>query len=163
METRIVSRHRLPKSLQLLAMMLLALCSACVVRAQDGRWNFNIGGGIGFPTGDLGTFINDGGNFVVGGGYNVNKWLSTNGEFMWQDLPVNSSTKDALQTPGRIGPPVCGDLRPGGSLCRSDISWELMRSEVSGGTTARVKQRRRAPPLFAIPTGRGGTAAPSAR
>ena len=73
---------------------------ACAVRAQDGRWNFNIGGGIGFPTGDLGKFINNGGNFVVGGGYNVNHWLSTNGEFMWQDLPVNSSTKDALQTPG---------------------------------------------------------------
>ncbi len=100
METRFVSRHRFPKFLPLLTMMLLALCSACPVRAQDGKWNFNIGGGVGFPTGDLGTFVNDGGNFVVGGGYNVNKWLSTNGEFMWQDLPVNSTTKDLLQTPG---------------------------------------------------------------
>ena len=49
METRIVARHRIPKFLQLIAMMLLALCSACVVWAQDGRLNFNIGGGIGFP------------------------------------------------------------------------------------------------------------------
>ena len=100
METRIVLRHRSPKCPQLLTMILLALCSVCVVPAQDGRWNFNIGGGIGFPTGDLSSFINNGGNFVVGGGYNVNHWLSTNGEFMWQDLPVNSSTKDLLQTPG---------------------------------------------------------------
>ena len=57
-------------------------------------------GGVGFPTGDLGTFVNDGGNFVVGGGYNVNKWLSTNGDPMWQDLPVNSTTKDLLSNPG---------------------------------------------------------------
>ena len=70
------------------------------VPAQDHRWNFNVGGGIGFPVGDLSNFINNGGNFVVGGGYNVNHWFSTNGEFMWHDLPVNSSTLDALQTPG---------------------------------------------------------------
>ena len=73
METRIVARDRLSKSLQLLAMMLLALCSACAVCAQDGRWNFNIGGGIGFPTGDLSSFINSGGNFVAGGGYKINE------------------------------------------------------------------------------------------
>ncbi len=100
METRIVTRHRFPKFLQLTAIMLLALCSACVAWAQDGRLNFNIGGGIGFPQSDLSAFINDGANFVVGGGYNVNRWVSTNGEFMWQDLPVNSTTKQALQTPG---------------------------------------------------------------
>ena len=100
METRLVSRHRFPKFLLLLAMMVLALSSVCAVRAQDGKWSFNIGGGVGFPTGDLGKFINNGGNFVVGGGYNVNKWLGTNGEFMWQDLPVNGTTKDLLQTSG---------------------------------------------------------------
>jgi Outer membrane protein beta-barrel domain len=80
---------------------LLLLGSLGLVRAQDQpKWNFNIGGGIGFPQGDLSSFINDGGNFVVGGGYNVNHYLSMNGEFMWHDLPVNSATKEALQTPG---------------------------------------------------------------
>ena len=64
------------------------------------RFNFNIGGGIGFPQGDLSSFINHGGNFVVGGGYNFGKYVSMNGEWMWHDLPVNTSTKDALQTPG---------------------------------------------------------------
>ena len=99
METRIVPRHWLPKLQQLVAMMLLALWPACMGHAQAEKWNFNIGGGISFPTGDLGSFINNGGNFVVGGGYNVNRWLSTNGEFMWQDLPVNTAFKNALQTP----------------------------------------------------------------
>jgi len=78
----------------------LVLGSATFAGAQDhGRYNFNIGGGIGFPQGDLSNFINSGGNFVVGGGYNFNKYISTNGEFMWQDLPVNSATKEALDTP----------------------------------------------------------------
>ena len=79
---------------------VLILFSASIAGAQDhGRYNFNIGGGIGFPQGDLSNFINSGGNFVVGGGYNFNNYVSTNGEFMWHDLPVNSATKVALQTP----------------------------------------------------------------
>jgi hypothetical protein len=83
-----------------LQISLLVLCLVCTARAQGGRWNFNIGGGIGFPQSDLSSFINNGGNFVVGGGYNLNRWIGTNGEFMWQDLPVNTATKNALQTPG---------------------------------------------------------------
>jgi opacity protein-like surface antigen len=85
-----------------LAILIAALIlgSACIADAQEqSRFNFNVGGGIGFPQGDLSSFINSGGNFVVGGGYNFNKYVSTNGEFMWQDLPVNSATKEALQTP----------------------------------------------------------------
>ena len=49
---------------------------------------------------DLGKFANDGGNFVVGGGYNFSKHIGLVSEFMWQDLPVNSATKQALNTPG---------------------------------------------------------------
>jgi hypothetical protein len=82
------------------AIVMVFLSPLAAVEAQDTRYNFNIGGGIGFPLGDLSSFINDGANFVVGGGYNVNRHFSTNGEFMWQDLPVNSSTKQALNTPG---------------------------------------------------------------
>ncbi|MGB6193056.1 MAG: porin family protein [Terracidiphilus sp.] len=99
METRLVARHRSSKCLHLFAMIIMALGSLCLARAQDHRWDFNIGGGIGFPQGDLSNFINDGANFVVGGGYNVNKWLALNGEYMWHDLPVNSTTKQLLQTP----------------------------------------------------------------
>jgi hypothetical protein len=79
-------------------MLVLGLVNAA--RAQDEhKFNFNIGGGIGFPQGELSNFANAGGNFVVGGGYNFNRYFSTNGEFMWHDLPINSGTKEALQTP----------------------------------------------------------------
>ena len=48
----------------------------------------------------LSSFVNDGGNFVAGGGYNFTKNFGVDTEFMWQDLPVNSQTKQLLQTPG---------------------------------------------------------------
>ena len=64
------------------------------------RFNFNIGGGISFPQGDLGKFVNDGANFVVGGGYNFSRIFGVNSEFMWSDLPINSATKAFIGTPG---------------------------------------------------------------
>jgi hypothetical protein len=100
METRTRGRHSFLECIGVSFITILVFCPVRTVHAQESKWNFNAGGGIGFPTGDLSQFINSGGNVVVGGGYNINKWLGTNGEFMWQDLPVNSSTKDALQTPG---------------------------------------------------------------
>ena len=78
--------------------LLLPLASA---HAQDqGKWTFNVGGGIGFPQGELGSFVNEGGHFVIGGGYNIVKHLSVDSEFMWHALPINSATKQQLQTPG---------------------------------------------------------------
>ena len=73
----------------------LVLCGLPSSRAQDeySKYLFNVGGGISFPQGDLGQFINDGGNFVVGGGYNFSKHIGVDTEFMWQDLPVNDATK----------------------------------------------------------------------
>ena len=51
--------------------------------AQDySKWLFNIGGGIGFPQGDLTKFVNDGGNFVIGGGINFKPYLGVDTEFM---------------------------------------------------------------------------------
>jgi opacity protein-like surface antigen len=61
---------------------------------------FNIGGGIGFPQGQLGSFVNNGGNFVVGAGYNVSRHIGVDSEFMWHGLPINAATKAMLQTPG---------------------------------------------------------------
>jgi Outer membrane protein beta-barrel domain len=84
--------------------MALILCALGSSRAQDEEYSkylFNIGGGISFPQGDLGKFVNDGGNFVVGGGYNFSKHIGVDSEFMWQDLPVNSATKQSLNTLGR--------------------------------------------------------------
>lgn len=75
---------------------------AAPAKGQDeySKWLFNIGGGVGFPQGDLSSFVNDGGNVVVGGGYNFIKNFGIDTEFMWQDLPVNSKTKQLLMTPG---------------------------------------------------------------
>jgi len=79
-------------------MVLSVLASA---HAQDySKWLFNVGGGIGFPQGDLSSFVNDGGNFVIGGGVNFIKHIGVDSEFMWHDLPINSKTKESLQTPG---------------------------------------------------------------
>jgi len=64
------------------------------------RFLFNIGGGIGFPQGQLGSFVNNGGNFVVGGGYSFSRYLGVDSEFMWHGLPINAATKASLQTPG---------------------------------------------------------------
>jgi hypothetical protein len=58
---------------------------------QDHPYTFNIGGGPGFPTGDISNFANVGGHFVVGGGANLTHRFGFNGEFMWHDLPPNSS------------------------------------------------------------------------
>jgi hypothetical protein len=67
---------------------------------QYGRVLFNVGGGVGFPQGSLSSFVNAGGNFVIGGGVNLAKYFGVDTEFMWQDLPVNSATKALLQTSG---------------------------------------------------------------
>jgi hypothetical protein len=59
-------------------------------------FNFNIGGGIGFPLGTTSTFTNNGSNFVVGGGPNFGGVLGLSGEFMWNDLPIKSSALHPL-------------------------------------------------------------------
>lgn len=70
-------------------------------QAQEySKWLFNVGGGVGFPQGDLSSFVNNGGNFVIGGGYNFRRNFGVDSEFMWHDLPINSATKERLQTPG---------------------------------------------------------------
>jgi len=79
----------------------ILLCVLVPAHAQDySKFLFNIGGGIGFPLGNLSNFVNDGGNFVIGGGYGFMKHVGVDTEFMWHDLPINDATKAHLQTPG---------------------------------------------------------------
>ena len=81
-----------------IAILLSALVPA---HAQDySKFLFNVGGGIGFPLGNLSNFVNDGGNFVIGGGYGFMKHIGVDTEFMWHDLPINDAAKAHLQTPG---------------------------------------------------------------
>jgi len=87
-----------------IAISVLTVLLACTAYAQEygqySRFNFNVGGGIGFPLSDTGNFVNNGANFVVGAGPNVNHVLGFSGEFMFHDLPVKSSVIRQLGVPG---------------------------------------------------------------
>lgn len=84
-----------------LARLLLTIAvlssSALLVRAQDhGKWNFNIGGGPGFPVGNMSLFVNTGAHVVIGGGVNFNRYFSLDTELMWHDLSVNDAVRAHL-------------------------------------------------------------------
>jgi hypothetical protein len=80
--------------------IILALAIPTYAQEEHSKWLFNIGGGVGFPQGDLSNFVNDGANFVVGGGVNFNRYFGVDTEYMWHDLPINQRTLNLLQTPG---------------------------------------------------------------
>lgn len=78
---------------------IVVLFGVTLTEAQDySKWLFNAGGGIGFPQGNITSFINYGGHFVVGGGYKFSRTFGVDSEFMWHNLPINSATKGRLQT-----------------------------------------------------------------
>jgi len=79
---------------------LLCLASISATAQDEQRWLFNIGGGPAFTLGNMSKFVDTGGHFVVGGGYNFSHIIGVDSEFMWQDLPVNSSTRHLLGTAG---------------------------------------------------------------
>jgi hypothetical protein len=84
-----------------IAQLVIAVFFSMSVMGQEEapKYNFNIGGGVGFPQGDTGTFTNTGGNFVAGGGLNLGPALGFNGEFMWHDLPPKSAIVAATGAP----------------------------------------------------------------
>jgi hypothetical protein len=87
--------------LRLFFALIVVLAAVASAHAQDdGRFLFNVGGGVGFPQSNLGSFVNNGANIVVGGGYAFTPRFGVDAEFMWQDLPINSHTLQLLQTPG---------------------------------------------------------------
>ena len=68
-----------------LALFLLAL-PAC---AQS--FNFDVGGGPGFPLGTTADFVHNSYDFVVGGGPNLRPHIKMNVEFMFHGIPVHQS------------------------------------------------------------------------
>ena len=87
--------------LRCVLLVAIILGAGSASQAQDeSKALFNVGGGIGFPQGDLSTFINSGGHAVIGAGYAFSRVVGLDTEFMWHALPVNTKTKDFLQTPG---------------------------------------------------------------
>ena len=88
-------------------MLVRALAGACLLlisypgMGQDSpRWNFTMGGGVGFPEGTSAHFVNNGADFVVGGGPNLWPWLGVDAEYMWHDLPIKQNIIRDLQVPG---------------------------------------------------------------
>jgi len=61
------------------------------VRAQDpnepGSFSFSMGGGFSVPVNPTARFAGVGGDFITGGGYNIDKHSSIVGQFMWAGLP----------------------------------------------------------------------------
>ena len=58
--------------LNLRCVLLVAVIFGAVSASQaqdESRALFNVGGGIGFPQGNLSTFVNSGGHAVIGAGY----------------------------------------------------------------------------------------------
>ena len=75
------------------------LAAALPAGAQEfSRFRFNVGGGVGFPQGDLSSFVNSSGNFVAGGGYNFAKYFGVDTEYYWQDMPINDRVIQQLNT-----------------------------------------------------------------
>ena len=83
----------------LLSILLAVLLTDRGMGQEFTRWNFTIGGGVGFPQSTSASFVNDGANFVVGGGLNLRKYFGLDAEFMWHDLPVKKDVINALQVP----------------------------------------------------------------
>jgi hypothetical protein len=96
----------------IISIFVLAYVSPARAQFEDHKYSFNIGGGVGWPQGTLSTYTYEGGNFTIGGGYNFNKLLGTNVEFMWHDLPINSATKAKLNTPGATARQYSLDFDP---------------------------------------------------
>jgi hypothetical protein len=92
---------------------LVMLSTLVSMYAQDySKFNFVIGGGPGFPLGDMSSFADTGGHFIIGGGLNFNKVLGVDTEFMWHDLPINSATRQLRQTPALVRGSALGHLTP---------------------------------------------------
>jgi len=83
-----------------LAITIVILAAAIPAHAQDyNRFLINVGGGMGYPQGDLNSFVNSSGSFSAGGGYNFTRYFGVDTEYFWQDMPINDRFKQQLKTP----------------------------------------------------------------
>src|SRR5215472_1208812 len=115
---------------------------------QDHPYTFNIGGGPGFPAGDISDFSNVGGNFVAGGGARLLPQFGFDGEFMWHGLPPKASIVALTGAPhgsarmysitGNLLVHTSGENRRGlyaiGGIGWYHRSWELTAPTLAIGT-----------------------------
>jgi hypothetical protein len=81
-------------------------------------FNFNIGGGPGFPLGKTSDFAHTSYNFVAGGGPNLFPHVKLNAEFLFQGLPVQHNIVHQLglsKVKGRLYS-LTGNLMIGSSI-----------------------------------------------
>jgi hypothetical protein len=77
-------------------LLSILLSSISLYAQEEPKWGLNVGGGVGIPVASTGDFVNNGGNFVIGGGYKFGEIIQANGEFMWQGLPPNFDNRLAV-------------------------------------------------------------------
>jgi Outer membrane protein beta-barrel domain len=75
---------------------MLFICCVLTSHASAQSYNFNFGGGAGFPLSTTNDFANTSYNLVVGGGPNLTPHLKMNAEFMFHGLPVQQSVINQL-------------------------------------------------------------------
>ena len=129
--------------LKLRCVLLVAVIFGAVSASQaqdESKALFNVGGGIGFPQSDLSTFVNSGGHAVVGAGYAFSRVVGVDTEFMWHALPINTKTKDFLQTPGASARQYSVTFNPIVRLYREAQESEATQLVESAGIIARAKQ-----------------------
>ena len=69
------------------------LSAVCIIPMQaqhqdeEGKLNFSMGGGLSVPLNPTANYAGVGGNFIGGGGYNINQHNSIVGQFQWAGLP----------------------------------------------------------------------------
>ena len=54
---------------------------------EEGTFNFSMGGGLSVPLNPTANYAGVGGNFIGGGGFNINQHNSIVGQFQWAGLP----------------------------------------------------------------------------
>jgi hypothetical protein len=86
-------------------LFLIAFCSLAVAAvAQDfKRFNFNVGGGFGGATGDLGKFVGTSYHGVAGGGLNLSRSFGVKAEYMYFNLGFKDSVKAGQSVPDATG------------------------------------------------------------
>ena len=87
------------KRLLIAAGWVIAACWMPLAAQDYAKLNFNIGGGVTTPLNPTGRYSGLSGNFVAGGGYNINKRNAIIGEFMWAGLPPNRFILHPINAP----------------------------------------------------------------
>ena len=82
--------------LKTLLLSAYAFAGSLCLMAQEGRLNFNLGGGVGVPLNPTADYAGVGGAFSFGLGENLSQHNALVGEFLWHGLPPTLSVKTQL-------------------------------------------------------------------